>query len=479
MEWELHQASKCNDTAAILSLLKNDVKVNTADSVDRVALHWAAAKGHEQALRLLVDFDADVDREDKYGMTPALYATWFGHLRVLQVLVNAGTTVAHRNTSGLGLLHCAAAKGHLDIVQYILDDLEDTSLNQPDQFGRTPLLLAAEKGHLHTAQCLRHHGSNINMADKEGNRSIHLAARSGFSSVVYDLLHDVDPDTKNQEGKTALHLAAENGHLWCVEALLSSGCDVHALSSSGYTALHFATERSHGEVCRLLLEGGAEVNTSTKVAPLHLAVVNNAPNIVQLFMEAGCDLNTRDRNKQTALHMAAEFRRLEIMEMLLIADADLDLRDKQGKTPLDVAIRGCFTNMVDVILKAERFYKWKLTQLDFTLDHLQEPKLVRSVLWMLAERYLQPGEWKKLANYWQFTATHVKAIEAQWTGQQSYKEHGFRMLLVWLHGITTQGKHPVKELYEGLVGIGNRPVAEKVRRKANQEEKSKTKCPVM
>lgn len=44
-------------------------------------------------------------------------------------------------------------------------------------------------------------------------------------------------------------------------------------------------------------------------------------------------------------------------------------------------------------------------------------------------------------------------------GTKSYREHGHRMLLIWLHGVITAGENPVKGLYEGLVGIGRRDLA--------------------
>lgn len=43
-------------------------------------------------------------------------------------------------------------------------------------------------------------------------------------------------------------------------------------------------------------------------------------------------------------------------------------------------------------------------------------------------------------------------------GPSSYKEHGFRMMLIWAHGLSSD-VNPIKELYESLVAIGRRPLA--------------------
>lgn len=47
-------------------------------------------------------------------------------------------------------------------------------------------------------------------------------------------------------------------------------------------------------------------------------------------------------------------------------------------------------------------------------------------------------------------------------GPNSYQEHGNRMLLIWLHGVLVAQKSPAKELYQGLIGIGNVKMAGKV-----------------
>lgn len=44
-------------------------------------------------------------------------------------------------------------------------------------------------------------------------------------------------------------------------------------------------------------------------------------------------------------------------------------------------------------------------------------------------------------------------------GQQSYQEHGNRMLLIWLHGVELAQRSPAKELYQGLLAIGNKTIA--------------------
>ena len=59
-------------------------------------------------------------------------------------------------------------------------------------------------------------------------------------------------------------------------------------------------------------------------------------------------------------------------------------------------------------------------------------------------QYLRRNEWKLLAQFWSFTEVQIRAIEEQWIGEKSYKEHAHRMLLIWLHGSLLAKQNPIK-----------------------------------
>ncbi|VTJ63249.1 Hypothetical predicted protein [Marmota monax] len=363
---------------------------------------------------------------------------------------------------GLTLLHCAAQKGHVPVLAFIMEDLEDVALDHADKLGRTAFHRAAEHGQLDALDFLVGSGCDHSVKDKEGNTALHLAASQGHVAVLQRLVDiGLDLEEQNVEGLTALHAAAEGVHPDCVQLLLRAGSDVNALTQKRLSCLHYAALGGSEDMCRALIHAG------------------------------GCT-NVADHRQQTPLHLAAEHAWQDIAEMLLVARVDLTLRDKQGKTALAVAARSNHVNLVDMIIKADRFYRWEKDHLScrdpsdssgeslsFKQDHRQETQQFRSVLWRLASRYLRPQEWKKLACSWEFTEAHIYAIEQQWTGTRSYQEHGHRMLLIWLHGVVMAGENPSKALFEGLVAIGRRDLAESIRKKANAEPKAPRRCTAM
>ncbi|KAM5339277.1 LOW QUALITY PROTEIN: ankyrin repeat and death domain-containing protein 1A [Glossophaga mutica] len=505
LERQLHEAARRNNIGRMKELIGRRVDVRARNQVGRVALHWAAGAGHEQAVRLLLEHEAAVDDVDVFGMNAILLSAWFGHLQILQILVNSGAKIHCENKTagtalglfqdGLTLLHCAAQKGHVQVLAFIMEDLEDVALDRADKLGRTAFHRAAEHGQLDALDFLVGSGCDHSVKDKEGNTALHLAAGRGHLSVLQRLVDiGLDLEERNVEGLTALHAAVEGVHPDCVQLLLGAGSSVNTLTQKEQSCLHYVALSGSEDVARALIHSGACTNVSDRqgASPMHLAVRHNFPILVQLLMDAGSDLDATDNRQQTPLHLAAEHAWQDIAEMLLVAGVNLNLRDKQGKTALAVAARSNHVILVDMIIKADRLYKWEKDHLSlrdpsdpsgksvtFKQDHRQETQQFRSVLWRLASRYLRPQEWKKLAYCWEFTEAHIHAIEQQWTGTKSYQEHGHRMLLIWLHGVATAGENPSKALFEGLVAIGRRDLAENIRKEANADLSTPRKCAAM
>ncbi|XP_039858055.1 ankyrin repeat and death domain-containing protein 1A isoform X4 [Simochromis diagramma] len=372
-----------------------------------------------------------------------------------------------------------------------LAHLEKNTIIPQHLSGKTALHLAAEHGQLEAVEFLIGMGYMPGLKDKEENTPMHLAASKGHAEILQKILETgVSVDKRNIDDLTPLHMAADGGHCECVRLLLDSGCNVNAQTNRKMNALHYVAQHGHDREASLLLKAGISVDAinNQHCTPLHLAVFNNHTKVVRLLIDAGSNLNATDIRQQTALHIASEHGWHDLAEMMLISRVSLSLTDKQGKTCLEVAARGNHVVLVDMIIKADRFSKWEKDHggcvqvrrpLSFKQDHQPETQHFRSVLWTLATKHLCYGEWKILAQHWDFSEAHIQAIEQQWTGKKSFKDHGHRMLLIWLHGVLVAGENPTKGLYEGLVEISRTDLAEFIRQKANSQTSSPKMCCVM
>lgn len=80
-------------------------------------------------------------------------------------------------------------------------------MNTKDTYGRTPLSLAAGRGHLRVVQILgRVNGMDVNVTDLHGRTPFSLAARNGYAMVLQMLLkvERVNVESKDAGGRTPL-----------------------------------------------------------------------------------------------------------------------------------------------------------------------------------------------------------------------------------------------------------------------------------
>ena len=80
-------------------------------------------------------------------------------------------------------------------------------------------------------------GADVNKEDDFGRTPLHLAANSGNHIAAEMVLKEgADPNATTIGGETALMKAASGGHAEVVEILLAAGADKHMKSNSGKTA---------------------------------------------------------------------------------------------------------------------------------------------------------------------------------------------------------------------------------------------------
>ena len=136
------------------------------------------------------------------------------------------------------------------------------------------LLEAARKGDVRKVRELLDRGANVNARDEYGWTPLHLAAYRGYAEVARLLLdRGANVDARDDVGDTPLHWAAHDGHLDVVELLLEHGADVNARAKDGATPLHAAAVNGRVDVVELLLEWGADASVMDKggLTPADLA----------------------------------------------------------------------------------------------------------------------------------------------------------------------------------------------------------------
>ena len=223
--------------AKMNDLLEMDAR-DARDAAGRTALHLAASMGDLGVVRSLLDVkdgSSDPRRKDYQGQTPVHVAAREGHNEVVAELVMFScireanprpTSAGSDSDSG----RCRRARQH------------SFSVNHQDQYGNTPLHLAAARGHTDVIRALERTAVSValdlSVANNDGWTPLQLAAQKGHTEAVKRLLK-LNPRaafpravrgrrTSDSLGNgercnaslTPLHIASRHGHVKLVRSLL-------------------------------------------------------------------------------------------------------------------------------------------------------------------------------------------------------------------------------------------------------------------
>lgn len=300
----------------------------------------AASRSSPQLLQAVLNHEREANRVGGVPAAAVFPLAVTGSSATLEAAFAAGIAGASVSSDALRWL---AMRGDPAMLKALLARREQAV---PDS-GKI-LVSAVRAKRLESAMVLVDAGVDVNAVDEAGRTPLMLAAASGWTDTVRELLRrSAQPNIVDSMGRAALWYAAAAGNAQVVEALLAHKASADRADESGATPLLIAAANGHAAVVALLLRGGVKVDAVTKngsTALILAAKTGHEPVIAQLI-DAKIRIDVQNRYGDTALIVAARAGQAAVVRQLLAAGASERLRNADRATALDVANALEFANI--------------------------------------------------------------------------------------------------------------------------------------
>ncbi len=318
------------------------------------ALMRAVAEGDVERVGYVLQYAPQLlNMQNSYGETALMQAASADNLTAVMQLIACGADLGMKNDLGLTALDVAYQATNSDVVAILVQ------AGAPAAQPQLALRYACAVGDVELARrLLTAGGVNVNARPAGEVPLLRYAVNAQSVDMVRLLLEH----GARAKGAGALSAAVEVDHPQLVRLLMAHDnlcLPTERRPRHGFSpqeklnaALHAACRQHATKTVKMLLEMGAEVNDTrmtsyghyaTGNSPLHEAA-RGPVEILTLLLDAGADVNARNKEGDTPLMLAARFRHGEAYPassanamLLLERGADATLTNKAGENVADMA----------------------------------------------------------------------------------------------------------------------------------------------
>lgn len=229
-------------------------------------------------------------------------------------------------------------------------------VNRQDQYGMTPLHLAASKGDVRGVEELLNNGANPNI--ENNNKQMPISSALSVSAldyqnqelrsqkeIIFQMLYSQSPSSaihKDNNGESILHLLTRANFPNLLSAILNDDSEGLLLQNNRsqypiHTAFLNLNEESKVKNLTIILEHSKNINIDELVdsqlrTPLHYAAKYGTKKMIECCISATSNINKADTSGKTPLMSAAIAGNNEAITALINKGAEESLIDCDGLT---------------------------------------------------------------------------------------------------------------------------------------------------
>ena len=317
---ELHLCARGSDVERAVELVLNDgLDINIPALSNGTPLLWASLSSSGEFIETLIDLGANVNAQRTLDKaTPLLGSAKWNNFMAVYLLLDHGADVNIAEADGYSPLHIAVSNGFFDIAKHLVK--KGSNVNLQNKEGSTPLFLGVKNKHEQLIKLLIENEADVSIGCKENSTDRTYLVRGKVRR------------------RAAWHYVLVKKHLLGLFLKRMNGGSLDVADFGDVLRSGWGKEPPEGTTDKILKECDFKFKEIPGVTVLHIvSQKNNEPEIIDLLVKSGANVNAQDAEGFTPLHMAAIHGNLKIVKKLVDLDADVNIVTTDGKNAAELA----------------------------------------------------------------------------------------------------------------------------------------------
>jgi len=246
----LLESAYVSDIASSEKLIAAGADMEIRDEKGRTPLIIAFLHEDYAMANFLLSKGADINARDYFGMAPVLIAAMANNGSLLALCFNNKADVLVQDANGLNSLMFLVFFENEALVDAMVN-YNDKTVNNIDNSGLTPLVMAISKNKVRIVEKLIAKGAYIN--SKRSRRPLNVSIELGNLHMAMLVLNKgARINAKDYNGNAPIITAASRNNAEAVKFLMANGAKANVRDAYGLTPLDYAKKYSNKEIITLL-----------------------------------------------------------------------------------------------------------------------------------------------------------------------------------------------------------------------------------
>lgn len=345
-------------------LIDNNVDINSLNDNLQSVLNIAVRYKHHDITKLLINSGSNINNQDIKKNTSLHFAALNCDTIMIKILIDSNININLQNIDGNSALHIMCKNGDVNSVNLLVNvcniNINLLNIKKPKyqgkirsylQFPQSSLDIAIDNNHYLIVKKLLDNGAKINTYDNKENiinivinnymiifnkKKTNIIEKQNINNICNVILQACSDDLTfmlNNKNMVLLLSSQQNNNILCLKMLENkANVNYQYINNSFYSTIKYI---NHELSKNMILNDEQYYNIINSITPLHIALLNDNIEILQLLLNFNANPNIPfydkcDNCTIQPIHYALKNDNLKAVQTLLNVNVNITIKSQFG-----------------------------------------------------------------------------------------------------------------------------------------------------